>query len=115
MKPHSVKPTPERNFEIRRALKFRIKGKVQQGELVIGNPRKVETKGKAQSFACSWSLPPTDPKPRDIYGEDALSALVNCLAFLNAHIQNYSEAGVEIWWLEKGDNGGLKPFIAEMT
>lgn len=113
MKPHTSKLTPEWTFEIRRALKFRIGGKVQRGELVIGNLRKVETKGKAQSFACSWSLSPIDPMPRDIYGEDALSALVNCLAFLNAHIQNYASAGIEIWWLEKGDNAGLKPFIAE--
>ena len=114
MKPHTSKPTFEKSFEIRRVLKFRIKGKLQEGELVIGNLRKVEIKGKAPSFACSWSLSPTDPKPRDIYGEDALSALVNCLAFLNAYVQNYAEAGIEIWWVEKGDNAGLKPFLAEM-
>ena len=95
-------------FTLKRRLRFRIRDKITAGELVISNLRKVTTRAKADAWACSWSLSETDAKPRDIYGEDALSALVNCLVFLNSYVQNQAEAGVEIWWIEKGDNAGLK-------
>jgi hypothetical protein len=110
----NTKPTPTPTLEIRREVRFRIHGKVKRGELVIGDLRKVHAKEKPNAWACSWMLSETDPTPRDIYGEDGLSALLNCLAFLNAHIQNYAESGIEIWWLEKGDNAGLKTLVADL-
>jgi Domain of unknown function (DUF6968) len=95
------------NFEIRRTVHFKMAGRTTEGELVIGNLRKVRSKGKRDVWACSWMLSETDPKPKDIYGEDALSALLNCFAFLSSYIRNYGHADVQIWWLEKGDNAGL--------
>jgi hypothetical protein len=108
MKKQIVRTMDNFEFTLRRRLRFRIKDKVAAGDLVIGNLRKVRTRGKADAWACSWSLSETDPKPRDIYGEDALGAVVNCLVFLNSYVQNKAEAGIEIWWIEKGDNAGLR-------
>lgn len=95
-------------LEIRREVKFQIEGKTKRGFLVIGNVRKVKETGKPSAWACSWALSETDPEPRDIYGEDALASLLNCLAFLNSYIEGYAKAGIKIWWLEKGDDAGLK-------
>ena len=114
MSAETLQLMPAGSFTLRRAIKFRIDGKVHSGELVIGDLRKVRTKGKANAFACSWVLSRTDPKPRDIYGEDALSALLNCLSFLSLYIQNQAKAGVEIWWLERGDNAGLKLIMTKV-
>lgn len=111
-KPHT-ESTSTPALEIKREVKFRIHGKVKRGKLIIGVPRKVQANEKPNAWACSWMLSETDPTPRDIYGEDALSALLNCLVFLNAHIQNYADSGIEIWWLDKGDNAGLKTLVAD--
>jgi len=108
MKKQTMTRKDNLDFTLKRRLRFRINGKIRAGELVIGNLRKVTTRAKADAWACSWSLSETDPKPRDIYGEDALSALVNCLVFVNSYVQNEAETGIEIWWIEKGDNAGLK-------
>ena len=100
-------------LQIRREVKFRARGKVSKGQLFIGNLRRVGGKGKRACWACSWALSKTDPEPRDIFGEDALAALVNCLKFLNGYIQDSAQAGVEIFWMERGDNAGLKWAFAE--
>lgn len=93
-----------KSFEIRRKVRFAKAGRTKVGELVIGNLRKISTKGKADVWACSWMLSETDPKPKDIYGEDALGALLNCLTFLKCYIR---DGDVQVWWLEKDDLAGL--------
>jgi hypothetical protein len=86
---------------------------VKTGEMKIGPPRIVKKNGKADAWACSWSLSETDGIPKDIYGEDALSALTNCLEFLSGYIHDQGEAGVDIWWLAQGDNAGLNFHLAK--
>lgn len=78
----------------------------------MGNLRKLSAKGKADVWVCSWVLSETDPKPKDIYGEDALGALLNCLTFLKCYIR---DGGVQVWWLEKGDLAGLDAIASDAT
>ena len=98
----------EESFQITRVINIQTPGRLTTGQMTIGAPHRVQAEGKADAWACSWSLSEIDPVPKNIYGEDALGALTNCLEFLAGYIHDCTETGVHIWWLQRGDNGGLR-------
>ena len=80
-------------------------GHTTRGAIVIGPVRKDDYK---QCWQCSWRVTPGYPEESHVYGEDSLQALCLCIEIVDELIRDLGEStGVSIWWLEKGDCGGL--------
>ena len=94
---------------ITRDLHIDFAGRETRGRLVIGKLRRKRKRGELTAcWSWSWSLSELHPQEGDVCGEDPLNALQNCLRLIRLLIQNHKELGYEIWWLQKGDEGGLE-------
>jgi hypothetical protein len=98
----------DQSIVISRDLHMTVAGRKTRGKLLIGNLRKKDkTADLAACWCCSWSLTQVHPDKADVCGEDPLDALQNCLRLVRSLIQNHKDLGYDVWWLEKGDEGGL--------
>jgi hypothetical protein len=97
----------EFGFVLERRLYFSVQGVESQGMLRIGGLKETQGPAGSRCWICLWSLDKIHPHPGRIYGEDALDALVKCLEFLVELLKQHESLGTVIWWLERGDYGGL--------
>src|SRR4051812_19588600 len=101
------------NFTIKREINVAAKGEIFMGDLTVGG---IEVaKSDDSKWVCYWSFPVIHPKVAVIYGADPLDALFNCIQFLIVLIEKHKKIGYEIWWLEKEDNAGLRPFSKDAS
>jgi len=92
------------SFELRRTLNLIEHGGVRTIILRIRAPRPALA-GRAWTSECS--IEGILPNPRQIYGEDALDAFLNCISFCRGTLRDFNSENRLVWWLEKSDGGGL--------
>lgn len=95
------------NFKIRRKLKMQIGNQVQEAELVIGGLTQKNSDGP---WSCDCTITGIIPKKKAIYGEDQLQTLLLALSFCAETLKSFNRDGKQVWWLESGDQGGLRDF-----
>jgi hypothetical protein len=44
-----------------------------------------------------------------IFGDDAIQALTLCFIHLDLIFRMSADEGLDVWWVERGDNGRLTP------
>ena len=60
-----------------------------------------------ETWACHWSIHQIHPEEAKLYGEDPLQALDLTLHFLANLIRGSIEDGIDMWWLNEGDQCGF--------
>ena len=92
------------SFELRRTLNLSEHGGVRAIILCIHAPRRASA---GQAWASECSIEGVLPNPRRIYGEDPLDAFLNCVSFCRETLRGFNSENHLVWWLEKGDEGGI--------
>ena len=101
----------ELEFKIERQLSFRVRGQLKSGKLCIGGLQKDSRSERDSPWICFWSLSEIHPETGNIYGEDPLDALLNCVRFLINLIEKHKSNGIEVWWNREGDLARLTPVL----
>ena len=91
-----------RNFTLVRTLVLEAGGTAQEACLICGP---IVCVGE-RKWACHAEFSPIQDEV-NIYGDDPLAALMNCLSFISQLIVATEDTGVEIYWQSKGDRGGF--------
>jgi hypothetical protein len=95
---------PLAKFELRRTLTFRIRDRLEKGDVYVGNIAFRADKGK---WVCHWSIAFIHPEVFYIFGNDPLDALISTLDFLTSLIRGSERDGLVVWWRSEGDHGGF--------
>lgn len=93
-----------KKFRISRTLTIARQGVTRNVKVSIGGIEEIEH----EMYACHYALPGILPKNGRIYGSDPIQAVELCLRTVGQVISaSVANGSVEIWWHEKGDNGGF--------
>jgi len=91
------------DFQLRRNLNVKIRGKRGKIELIIGGLIKKNDK----PWGCYCSATGLIPKDTLIYGEDEIHALANCLIFCSETIKHFNDSEKKVWWVDFDDQGQI--------
>lgn len=92
------------SFELIREITFRKDDKQSPGEIMIGG---IEWDEEKDVWGCKCRITFLHDDVIRLHQVDAMGALRACFKFISGLIASAEKDGVEIWWLEPGDHGGL--------
>ena len=79
--------------------------KIHQSVTMVLGPMEHDTVTNA--WICHCYVPVAMKQPRKAYGEDELQAFLSGLEMCRASIRTFFDTTHELWWLERGDGGGI--------
>jgi hypothetical protein len=95
-------------LDFERQLNFTTGDETRKGKLIVSRIEFVEER---DAWACYWSLDFVKLHHTPVYGRDPLESLMVALWQAFELVQNSGIPGVQIWWREVGDNGGLAQLL----
>ena len=105
MELNDLTATGRSNFELRRSLNLSENGRVRTVTLIIHALRPTSTN---DAWTCECAIERIVTKPTRIFGVDALDSFLNCISFCRESLRNFNSEDRLVWWLEKGDEGGIQ-------
>src|SRR5689334_9305665 len=94
-----------------RDLNFAKGTEVMTGKLTVS---RIEFVAERDTWACYWSLAFIKPEQTRLYGADPLDCLTAVLWCAAELVRDSGYPDLEVWWKDRGDNGGLPRIDGEV-